>query len=116
MIGANIRFGKGSMNSCRANFDGHGRVQSSDSHLKWLKTNVFVGENAKLPLTDTDGDTTGKLVLIGTEPGVTLGLFEDVMEDGIVSVVVHSGGHRGRLGRAGSGGEPSSRPLRGGES
>ena len=94
MIEPNIRFGKGSMNSCRADFDGHGGVQSSDGHLEWLESNVFVGENTKLSrIADADGDTTGKLVLIGAKPGVALGLLEDVMENGIVSVVVHSGGH-----------------------
>ena len=82
------------MNSCRANFDGHGRVEGSDSHLKRLESDVFVGENAKLSgIADADGDTTGKVVLVGPEPRVTLGLFEDVMQDGIVSVVIHGGGH-----------------------
>ena len=60
MIEGNIRFSKGGMNSCRANFDGHSRVQGSDSHLEWLQTNVFVGENTKLScLANTDSDTTG---------------------------------------------------------
>lgn len=82
------------MNSCRANFDGHCWVQGSDGHLKWLESNVFVGENAKLScFTDTDSDTAGEEVLVGAEPCITLGLFEDVMQDGIVSVVIHGSGH-----------------------
>ena len=94
VIGPNIRFGKGSMNSCRADFDGHGGVQGSDSHLERLESDVFIGENAKLSrFANADGDTTGKLVLVGTKPGVALGLLEDVVESGIVSVVIHSGGH-----------------------
>ena len=94
MIENNVRFRKGGMNSCGANFDGHGRVQGSDSHLKWLETDVFIRENTKLSgISDTDSDTTGKVVLVGSEPSITLGLFEDVMQDGIVSVVIHGGGH-----------------------
>ena len=82
------------MNGGRANFDGHGRIQSSDSHLEWFEADVFVGENTKLSgFADADGDTTRKVILIGTKPSVTLGLFEDVVENGIVSVVVHGGGH-----------------------
>ena len=94
VIGSNIRFGKGSMNSCRADFNSHGGVQSSNSHFERLKSDVLIGENTKLSrLADADGDTTGKLVLVGTKPGVALGLLEDVVENGIVSVVVHGGSH-----------------------
>ena len=94
VIEVDIRFGKGSMNSCRADFDGHGGVQGSDSHLEWFEADCFVGEDTKLSrLADADGDTTGKLVFIGAEPGVALGLLEDVVENGIVSVVIHSGSH-----------------------
>lgn len=92
-IEPDIRFSKDCMDSCRANFDGYGRVQSSDSHLEWLEGNVLVGENTKLSFANADGDTTGKLVLIGAKPGITLGLFEDVVENGIVSVVIHSSSH-----------------------
>ena len=95
MIDPNIRFGKGYMNGCSADFDGRGGVKSSDGHLKWLETDVFVGENTKLSgFIDTDGDPTGELVLIGTKPAVALGLFEDVVEYSIVYVVIHSGSHR----------------------
>jgi hypothetical protein len=93
VIESNVRLGKGGMNSCRTNFDGHRRVESSNSHLKRLETDVFVGENTKLSsFADTDSDTTGQVVLVGSEPSITLGLFEDVMQDGIVSVVIHGGG------------------------
>ena len=92
------------MNGCRANFDGHGRVEGSYGHLKWLETDVLVGENTKLSgLADTDGDTTGKLVLVGPEPSIALCLFEDVMQNGIVSVVIHDSGHWERLGGTGCG-------------
>jgi len=48
------------MNSSRANFDGHGGVEGSDSHLEGLKSDVFVGENAKFSgFTDPDGYTAG---------------------------------------------------------
>jgi len=80
------------MNSGRANFDGHGGVESSNGHLEWLETDVFVGENAKLSFTYADGDATGQVVFIGAEPDVTLGLLEDVVKNGIVSVVIHSSG------------------------
>ena len=94
VIGSDIRFSKGRVDSCRADLDGHGRIEGSHSHLEWLKADSFVGENAKLSgIAYADGNTAGETVLIGTEPGVTLGLLEDVMQDGIVSVVVHSGGH-----------------------
>ena len=48
MIGTNIRFGKGCMDSCRANFDGHGGVKGSDGHLERLETDGFIGKDAKL--------------------------------------------------------------------
>lgn len=32
------------------------------------------------------------LILVRSKPGVTLSLFEDVMEGGVVTVVVHRGG------------------------
>ena len=94
MIEPNIRFSEGCMNGGRANLDGHGGVEGSDGHLEWLEADVFVGENTKLSgFTDSEGDTTGKVVLVGTKPSITLCLFEDVVKDGIVSVVVHGGGH-----------------------
>jgi len=104
VIEDNIRFSKGCVYGCRTNFDGHGWIQGSDSHLEWLETDVFIGENTKFSgLAYAEGDTTGETVFIGTKPGVTLGLFEDVVENGIVSVVVHGGGHRGSWGARGEG-------------
>ena len=94
VIKTNIRLSEGGMNSCRTNFDGHGRIQCSNSHLEWLESDVLIGENAKLSsFTDTDSDTTWKAVLVRTEPSVALGLLEDVMQDSIVSVVIHGSGH-----------------------
>jgi hypothetical protein len=95
VIESNIRFGKGCMNSCRANLDGCGRIEGGHSHLERLKGDVFVGENTKFStFADADSDTAGEVVLVGTKPGVALGLLEDVMQNGIVSVVIHSSGHR----------------------
>lgn len=95
VIGSDIRFSQGCVNGCRANLDGYGRIEGCHSHLEGLKTDIFVGENAKFSgFVYADGDTTGQAVLVGTKPGVALGLLEDVMQDGIVSIVIHSGGHR----------------------
>jgi len=94
MIGSDIRFGQGCVNSCRANLYGYGRIEGSHSHLEGLKADILVGENTKFSgFVYADGDTTGQAVLVGTEPGVALGLFEDVMQNGIVSIVIHGGGH-----------------------
>ena len=94
VIESSIRFSKGRMNGRRANLDCHGGVEGGHSHLERLEGDVFVGENTKFAgLVYADGDTAGEAVLIGTEPSIALGLFEDVMQNGIVSVVVHSGGH-----------------------
>lgn len=94
VIGSDIRFRKGRVDSCRADLDGHGRIEGSHSHLEGLEADGFVGENTKLAgVAYADGDTAGEAVFIGTEPSVALGLLEDVMQDGIVSVVIQCGGH-----------------------
>ena len=94
VIGGDIRFSQGCVNGRRANLDGHGRIEGSHSHLEGLKTDVFVGENAKFSgFVYADGDTAGQAVFVGTKPGVALGLLEDVMQNGIISVVIHSGSH-----------------------
>jgi hypothetical protein len=92
-IGGDIRFGKGCMNGRRANLDGHGGVEGRHGSLERLQRSVFIGENTKLSVADTDGDTAGQVVLVGAKPGVALGLFEDVVQGSVVSVVIHSSSH-----------------------
>ena len=94
VIGSDIRFSQGCVNGCRANLDCDGRIEGSHSHLEGLKTDIFVREDTKFSgFVYADGDTAGQAVLVGTKPGVSLGLLEDVMQNGIISVVIHSCGH-----------------------
>ena len=50
---------------------------------------VFVGEDAEMAWFDAETYACGDVFFGGLEPCVALGLFEDVVEDGVVGVVVH---------------------------
>ena len=94
VIESSIRFSKGRMNGRRANLDCHGGVEGGHSHLERLEGDVFVGENTKFSsFVYADSDTAGQAIFVGTKPGVALCLLEDMMQNSIVSVVIHSGGH-----------------------
>lgn len=75
-------------------------VQTHDGRLEGLEGQVFVREDPELgkpvrgvdSVADAEGDAGREVVLVGPEPRVALGLFEDVVEDCIVAVVVHGGG------------------------
>ena len=94
VIESDIRFSQGCVNGCRANLDGYSRVEGGHSHLEGLKADIFVGENTKFSgFVYADSDTAGQAIFVGTKPGVALCLLEDMMQNSIVSVVIHSGGH-----------------------
>lgn len=75
-------------------------VQTHDGCLEGLEGQVLVREDPELgepvrsvdPVADTESDAGREVVLVGPEPRVALGLFEDVVEECIVAVVVHGGG------------------------
>lgn len=83
-------FREGGMDRGRADLDGDGGIEGGDGRLERLEGEVLVGEDTELgAIVDTEGDTRGKVVLVGTKPGVALGLFKDVVEECVVAVVVH---------------------------
>ncbi len=86
------------MDGCAADLDSDSRVQSTHRGLEGLEPEVLVGEQTVLATVDAEGDSDGDVVLIGAEPGVTRGLLEDMVEEGIVTVVIH--GLRGSRARA----------------
>ena len=77
------------MDGRAADLDSDGRVQSTHSGLEGLETEVLVGEQTVLATVHAKGDSDGDVVLIGAEPGVALCLLEDVMEERVVTVVIH---------------------------
>lgn len=77
------------MDGCAANLDSDRRIEDTYGGLEGFEPEVLVGEQAVLAALDTEGDSYGDVVLVGAEPGIALGLLEDVMEEGVVAVVVH---------------------------
>ena len=77
------------MDGGAADLDSNGRVQDTNRSLEGLEAEVLVGEDAVLAAVDAERNADGDVVLIGAEPGVTLGLLEYVVEEGVVAVVVH---------------------------
>lgn len=53
---------------------------------------VLVGEYTEMTGLNTQADTDCKVLLGGLEPGVALCLFEDMVEDCVVGVVIHLAG------------------------
>lgn len=72
-----------------ADLDGHDRVEGADSSLKGRKVVVLVGEDTEVARLNTKTDASGGVLLRGLEPRIALRLLEDVVQDGVVRVVVH---------------------------
>ena len=87
--GEDAHFSEGGVNRSAANLDGDGGVEHADGGLEGLEAEVLVREEAILAVVDAEGDADGDVVLIGAEPGVALGLLEDVVQKGVVPVVIH---------------------------
>ena len=81
------------MDGGAADLDSDGGVQDTDRSLEGLEAEVLVGEDAVLAAVDAERNADGDVVLIGAEPGVTLGLLEYVVEEGVVAVVIHGWVH-----------------------
>ena len=86
------------MYRCTPNLDSHRGVQPHHSRLKRFQSKVLIREHAilwqtsfRVQVDDAKCDSGGEVVLVWTEPGVALGLFEDVVEERVVAVVVHLG-------------------------
>lgn len=81
------------MGDCTANLDGDDEVHRANGDLEGLEADIFIWEDPVLCGfcgVVLDGDTGGDgVVRIWTEPGIALGLLEDVVEEGVVSVVIH---------------------------
>lgn len=81
------------MGHCTANLDGDDEVHRAHGDLEGLEADIFIWEDPVLCGfcgVVLDGDTGGdSVVRIWTEPGIALGLLEDVVEEGVVSVVIH---------------------------
>ena len=69
--------------------DGDAWVELSDGLLERFEARVFIRKNAKLGVGRVVGDaeayTAGDVLFVGAEPGVALGLAEDVVQKGVVS-------------------------------
>lgn len=84
------------MYSRAPDLDGHRRVQPDHGGLEWLECQVLIGKDSVLGesslgvgVDDSECDSGGEVVLVWAEPGVALGLLEDVVEEGVVPVVIH---------------------------
>lgn len=86
------------VHSSAPDFDGNQGVQGSDGSLEWLEGGELVGKDAKRTVVGAETHTWRDGVLVWTKPGVALGLLEDPVEGGIVSVIVHDGDDSERYG------------------
>src|SRR5258708_2994202 len=77
------------MGDCAPHFDRDYQSHRSHSLLERLQGEVLVGKNEIRPTLIAQTHTGGDVTRIGAKPGVALGLLEDVMEDGVVSVIIH---------------------------
>ena len=77
------------MYGCAANHDGDGQIEDAHHSFEGFEHEVLVGEQAILAAFDVERDSDGDVVLARSEPRITLGLLEDVVEKGVVAVVVH---------------------------
>jgi hypothetical protein len=82
--------GEGGVNGSAADLDGDEGIQTTDGGFEGSELEVFIRKDTKAGGVDvdTEGDTSLDGLFLGLEPGLALGLFEDVMEDSIVCVVV----------------------------
>ena len=84
-----VHSGQRSMDGCAANLDRDRRIEDAHGGLERLQPEVLVWEDAILAIVDAESDTDGDVVFVGAEPGVTLCLLEDVVEECVVAVVIH---------------------------
>ena len=90
-VEGDVHLGEGSVDRGTPDLDRDGGVEDAYGGLERLKAEVLVGEDTVLAIVDAEGDTDRNVVLVGAEPGIALGLLEDVVEEGVVAVVVHGG-------------------------
>lgn len=104
-----VREGESGVGGGGTNLDGDQRIEATDGGFKRSQTQIVIGEDAKprrggvyskgytrlgnLALASTrpwESRTKADLhrLFCGLEPGFALGLFEDVVENGIVGVVL----------------------------
>lgn len=79
------------MDSSTANFDGDLGIESRDGSLEGGEGSCLVGKDTKLTVMGPETHARRDLVFVWPEPGVALGLLENVVEGGVVTVVVHWG-------------------------
>ena len=82
-------FDKRGVDRRAADLDGDCGVEDAHGGLERLEPEVLVGEQAVFAVLDAERDAYGDVVLVGAEPGIALRLLEDVVEKGVVAVVVH---------------------------
>lgn len=85
----NSHSAEGSMDGGAADLDGDDGVERADGGLEGREEVVLVREDAEVAGLDAQADTGGDVLLGRLEPRVALRLLEDVVEDGVVGVVVH---------------------------
>lgn len=79
------------MYRCAPNLDRDDRIQGTHGRFKWREEMVLVGEDPEVAWLYAETYTCGYVLFGGFEPGISLRLLEDVVEDGIVCVVIHPG-------------------------
>ena len=89
MCQQDAHFNKRSVHCRAADLDGDCRVEDTHRSLEGFEPEVLVREQAVLAVLDAERDADGDVVLVGAEPGIALRLLEDVVEKGVVAVVVH---------------------------
>lgn len=96
------------MDSSASDLHRDGRVEQHDSSFKGLQVQVLVWEHPELwDVVDTKSDSRRYVLLVWSEPRISLGLLENVVQEGIVPVVVHreQRGHGGSETTVGDGDE-----------
>ena len=77
------------MDSGHADFHCYNWVETANSYLKWYKVVIVVGEYSEVARLHSQANTAGGIFFRVFEPRVALCMFEDMMQDGIIRVVVH---------------------------
>jgi hypothetical protein len=85
------RLCENSMYTSASDFNGDQGVQGSDGSLKWLEGSDLIGKDAKRAVMCVKTNAQRDSIFVWTKPGIALDLLEDLVEGGIVSVVVHGG-------------------------
>lgn len=77
------------MHSRASYLDRHHRVERPHTSLKRLQKAILVREHTKMARSDTQADSGADILGGGLEPCVALCGLEDMVQDGVVGVIIH---------------------------